>query len=152
MRTWRRSGPVVRVHLSALVMLSLLGCNSGGDAGTGMHISSSWSGAQVDQLEFVVTTSAGAEVHPAERRPLVAAEPLASGVDVVILVADQLASQRLRCTVNGYWRGARVRQGEAVVELVQGTVVDVAVAMLGGGPTLPDAGPERDAGTPPDVA
>jgi hypothetical protein len=91
----------------------------------------------------------------------VAQGPLTSGADVVILLSDQLRGQRIRCRVTGYSAGSAIRRGEAQVDVVGGSVVDLPIALTttvveadGGGP-MPDAGaadggPRDTAG--PDIA
>jgi hypothetical protein len=116
---------------------------------TGMRVTAAWSEIQIDQLEFVARSMDGNEIHAPERRPAAAAGPLASGADVVILLPEQLRGQPIRCRVTGHGGGSPIRWGEAQVELVGGSIVDVQIALTAGaGGPAPDGGAQRDVGRP----
>jgi hypothetical protein len=131
---------------SLTAALALAACSSTPAAtGTGLHVSATWTDAPIDQLEYAAVDSGGMSLHPAERRPEVAAGLLASGADVMILLPDRLAGLRLRCVVTGYGGGRALRRGEVQVTVTAGTIVEAQVVLDGTAGGI-DGGPGQDAG------
>jgi hypothetical protein len=124
----------------AAAVVAAAGCQSSTvDGTTGLRVAAAWNGS-IDQLEYAVMTATGA-IHAPERRPSVAQGPLASNVDVVIYLPDQMGGQHVRCAVAGYFQGARMMAAEAEADVVAGQVVDVHVTLGSTG-----AGPDGGAG------
>jgi hypothetical protein len=141
-RAARRARPCAVMWFTALAALGGASCQSSPpESTTALRVSAAWNG-KIDQLEYSVISAAGA-IHAPERRPGVAAEPLASEVDVVIYLPDQLEGQAVRCLVTGYLQGAPVQRAEAEAGVVGGSVVDVRVTLS---PTwgVADGGPGTD--------
>src|SRR4051812_44913979 len=132
-----------RQWLVSAVAALAVACGGGGETGTGLRVTTTWRDLPVDQLGYTLMAD-GTALHPTERRPAAASAPLTSGVDVVILLPDQLAGGDVRCVVEGYAGGRGMRTGASTVTLAPGRTVSVAVA--------PGAGPGRDGGVDPDSA
>jgi hypothetical protein len=150
--------PAPRPALLMALLLTACGSSPPG-AGTGLHLSATWSGVELDQLGFRVITADGNDVHPTERRPAVAGAPLQSGADVVILLPDDLGGAQVRCAVDGFRGGLLVRSGGSEVSLSRGQMVAISVVLDGvadAGPgqdaSAPDAGPRHDARPAPDAS
>jgi hypothetical protein len=111
-------------------------CSGGGE--TGLRVAATWRDLPIDQLGYTLLGPDGGALHAAERRPALAAGPLASGAEVVILLPDGLAGANVRCLVDGYAGGRPMRQGEGSVVVARGQTVAVAVAL--------DGDPGRDGG------
>jgi hypothetical protein len=139
------------LRAAALLLPLALACSSSdAERITAVRVTAEWSGMQVDQLEYALSTAQGA-VHAPERRPAAAADALASGVDIVIYLPDRLAGQAVDCRVTGYRHGVPQGSGQSRAEVVGGDMVEVRVTLPGGshpdGGSPPDTGPAPDSGS-----
>jgi hypothetical protein len=133
---------MTRSLAAVTVMTLVVACGSATEE-TGLHVVAQWSGANIDQLEYLVMASDGTPLHPSERRPGTAQGPLTSGADAVILMGAAFQGKSVRCQVTGYSVGVAVRWGEAPANLPASKLIDVQV-------NLEPAAP-ADGGAPPDA-
>lgn len=136
-----------RVALCCLLLVAALRCGEA-PGPTGVRVVTTWSGGLApDQLEYTMLSAQGARLSEPARRPTTGGgPPLASGVDVVVQVAESQVGQSVGFRVVGLRRGAPVGVGESGrVVLQSGQLVVATVALNAQSTGVADTDGGRDA-------
>jgi hypothetical protein len=112
------------------------------EAATGVHLTVSFSGMQIDQLAFSVRSAGGTPLEAMRPSTIVPGTWLSSPQDVVVYLPDPMAEQSVTCEANAMSMGLPLPargQTDAVLRLHEMVEAAITLTAAGAGEVTPPA-------------
>jgi hypothetical protein len=133
----------------ALVLGAVMATAGCGDPqATGLHVTVSFAGLSIDQIQFAITAAGGAAIVAQRPETSTAGTALASPQDVLVFLPDDAAGHPVSCQATGMARGTlTAATGAASTTLALHLLVPATITLQTAGPAPP---PDRQEPPPPD--